>query len=94
MAAFYLSRKHRDATEQGCPLPSSLSELVRLPEAFRTALAEHLELMVAELAASPEEAPSVLADIALMVGGLALARALGPGELSDRVLRAAKSAIV
>lgn len=94
MAAFYLSRKHRDATEQGCPLPSSLSELIRLPEAFRAALVEHLELMVAELAASPEEAPSVLADIALMVGGLALARALGPGELSDRVLRAAKSAIV
>ena len=28
-----------------------------------------------------------------MVGGLALARALGPGELSDRVLRAAKSAV-
>jgi len=27
------------------------------------------------------------------VGGLALARALGPGELSDRLLRAAKSAV-
>jgi len=94
LAAFYLSRKHRDASEQACPLPSSLSELARMPAAFRTALAEHVELMVAELAASPEEAPRVLADIALMVGGLALARALGPGELSDRVLRAAKAAIV
>ncbi|MNY23446.1 hypothetical protein D3C86_1571130 [compost metagenome] len=50
--------------------------------------------MVAQLSASPEDASRVLADIALMVGGLALARALGPGELSDRVLRAAKSAIV
>jgi len=29
-----------------------------------------------------------------MVGGLALARALGTGELSDRVLRAAKSAVI
>jgi AcrR family transcriptional regulator len=94
VAAFYLSRKHRDTTEQACPLPSSLSELARLPEGFRTALAEHLELMVAELAASPEEASKVLADIALMVGGLALARALGPSELSDRVLRAAKAAVV
>jgi hypothetical protein len=28
-----------------------------------------------------------------MVGGLALARALGPGDLSDRLLRAAKSAV-
>lgn len=94
LAAFYLSRKHRDATEQACPLPSSLSELAHLPEGFRTTLAEHVELMVAELAASPEEASKVLADIALMVGGLALARALGPGELSDRVLRAAKAAVV
>lgn len=94
LAAFYLSRKHRDATDQGCPLPSSLSELAHLPDEFRAALAEHLELMVAKLAGSPEEASSVLADIALMVGGLALARALGPGELSDRVLRAAKTAIV
>ncbi|HEX5840943.1 MAG TPA: TetR/AcrR family transcriptional regulator [Pseudomonas sp.] len=94
VAAFYLSRKHRDASDQGCPLPSSLGELTRLPETFRQALAEHLELMTAQLAASPEEATQVLADIALMVGGLALARALGPCELSDRVLRAAKSAIL
>ncbi|TIH06549.1 TetR/AcrR family transcriptional regulator [Pseudomonas leptonychotis] len=94
LAAFYLSRKHRDARDQGCPLPSSLGELTRLPEAFRAVLAEHIELMSAQMSASPEEADKALADIALMVGGLALARALGPGELSDRVLRAAKSAIV
>ncbi|RJG13811.1 TetR/AcrR family transcriptional regulator [Pseudomonas cavernicola] len=94
LAAFYLSRKHRDAQTDGCPLPSSLGELTRLPQAFRTTLAEHLELMTAELAGSPEDANNVLADLALMVGGLALARALGPGELSDRVLRAAKSAVV
>jgi hypothetical protein len=50
--------------------------------------------MAAQLAASPEEADKVLADVALMVGGLALARALGPGDLSDRVLRAAKSAVL
>jgi AcrR family transcriptional regulator len=93
-AAFYLSRKHRDAHDQGCPLPSTLGELNRLPEGFRQVLAEHVELMTAQLAGSPEEADKVLADIALMVGGLALARALGSGELSDRVLRAAKSAVL
>lgn len=94
LAAFYLSRKHRDASEQGCPLPSSIGELACMPEDFRAVLAEHVELMTAQLAGRPEEAEQALADIALMVGGLALARALGPGELSDRVLRAAKSAIV
>lgn len=92
--AFYLSRKHRDAEADACPLPSSLGELSRLPEPFRLVLVEHTELMVAELAGSPEDADKALADMALMIGGLALARALGGGELSDRVLRAAKSAVV
>ncbi|QHF29633.1 MULTISPECIES: TetR/AcrR family transcriptional regulator [Pseudomonas] len=94
VAAFYLSRKHRDATERACPLPTSLGEMARLPEAFRAVLSEHIELMMANLADSPEEADKVLADMALMIGGLALARALGTGELSDRILRAAKSAVV
>jgi len=93
-AAFYLSRKHRDAEVDACPLPSSLGELSRLPEPFRRVLVEHTELMVAELAGSPEDADKALADMALMIGGLALARALGDSELSDRVLRAAKSAVI
>jgi len=94
LAAFYLSRKHRDGSDEGCPIPSTVGEVGRLPDDFRQALAEHVELMVAHLSGAPEDVPDVLADIALMVGGLALARALGPGELSDRVLRAAKAAIV
>ncbi|MDF3934136.1 TetR/AcrR family transcriptional regulator [Pseudomonas citronellolis] len=92
-AAFYLSRKHRDSEEPGCPIPSSLGGLEQLPEGFRQTLAEHIELMVAELAERPEDADTVLADIALMVGGLALSRALGSCDLSDRVLRAAKKAV-
>jgi len=94
LAAFYLSRRHRDAQGHACPLPTAIGEMARLSEDFRDALSEHVELMVAQLAASPEEADKTLADIALMVGGLALARALGPSELSDRVLRAAKSAVL
>ncbi|MDH4585378.1 TetR/AcrR family transcriptional regulator [Pseudomonas sp. BN415] len=93
-ASFYLSRKHRDATHSGCPLPSSLGALPQLPEAYRTLLAEHLEVLSAEMCDRPEEADRALADLALMVGGLALARALGAGDLSDRILRAAKSAVI
>jgi AcrR family transcriptional regulator len=94
VAAFYLSRKHRDSTDHACPIPASIGELGRLPDDFRQALNDHMELMVAQLAATPEDIDKVLADIALMVGGLALARALGAGELSDRLLRAAKSAVL
>lgn len=93
VAAFYLSRKHRDSTAQACPIPATVGEMSRLPDEFRQALNEHCELMAAQLAATPEDTDKVLADMALMIGGLALARALGPGELSDRVLRAAKSAV-
>lgn len=94
VAAFYLSRKHRDSKIDACPLPTSLSEMIRLPDDFRQVLAEHIELMTAELVDSPEDADKFLADLALMVGGLALARALGTDELSDRILRAAKTAVI
>ncbi|MCO6059476.1 TetR/AcrR family transcriptional regulator [Pseudomonas sp. MOB-449] len=93
-AGFYLSRKHRDATGSGCPLPSSLGAVPQLPSAYRELLAEHLEVLSAEMCGRPEEAEKALAVIALMVGGLALARALGDSDLSDRVLRAAKSAVI
>jgi len=94
VSAFYLSRKHRDAEVHACPLPNSLGEMQRLPEAFRKVLAEHIELMTAAMVDRPEDADKALADLALMIGGLALARALGPGEMSDRILRAAKSAVL
>lgn len=94
LAAFYLSRRHRDDADERCPLPSSLAEIARLPDGFRQTLAEHIELITAQMSGTLEEGDVALADLALMIGGLALARALGPGELSDRVLRAAKSAVV
>lgn len=93
-SAFYLSRKHRDAEVHACPLPNSLGEMQRLPEAFREVLAEHIELMTAAMVDCPEDADKALADLALMIGGLALARALGTSDLSDRILRAAKSAVL
>jgi AcrR family transcriptional regulator len=94
LAAFYLSRKHRDADVQACPIPNALGEMHRLPEAFRQVLIEHIELMTAQMVDRPEDIDKALADFALMVGGLAVARALGGGDLSDRILRAAKSAVI
>ncbi len=74
-------RKHRDAqVDAGCPLPATLAEVARLPEGFREVLSRHVEIMVASLAESPEETDVALADLVLMIGGLALARALGPGS--------------
>ncbi len=93
MAAFYLSRKHRDAEDRACPLPTALGEMGRLPERFRQVLTAHVEQLAARLGDSPEDTDTALADLALMIGGLALGRALGPTDLSDRILRAAKKAV-
>ena len=65
VAAFYLSRKHRDSTDQACPIPATVGEMSRLPDEFRQALNEHTELMAAQLAASPEDTDKALAGYGL-----------------------------
>ena len=65
LAAFYLSRRHRDDTDERCPLPSSLAEIARLPDGFRQALAEHIELMTAQMSGTLQESDVALADLAL-----------------------------
>ncbi len=90
----YLSGAHRDAPEEGCPLPSVLSEIGRADAGTRDAVAEALEAYARELAANLPPAASTtpreraLATLALCVGGLALARAWRGRPSSDEVLRA------
>ncbi len=96
-ARAYLSRKHRDADDQCCPLPAILSELLKQPAAFRDAIERHLEALLAAMLRGEAEAPAMralaLADLALMIGALSLARALGATPFSDELLAAAKAAI-
>jgi TetR/AcrR family transcriptional repressor of nem operon len=91
----YLSRKHRDLPDECCPVPAILSELPHQGPEFRAALATHFEALVAEMVDSDdaEERRIALADLALMIGALTLARALGPTPFSDEFLSAAKAAI-
>lgn len=96
-ARVYLSRSHRDAERDCCPLPAVISELVNAAPEFRQLLATHLERFVADMV-GPEEAPAqarqrALADLALMIGAFSLARALGATPLSDELLAAARAAI-
>lgn len=92
----YLSRKHRDMGEACCPLPAILAEIPHLSDGFRAVLERHLQALARQMTAgndAPEERRAALADLATMVGGLTLARALGPTAFSDEILSAAKSAI-
>jgi len=90
----YLSAAHRDSKEEGCPLPAVLSEVTRAGKPTRDVIAETFESAAQAFAAHAPDTPGIdareraLATLALCVGGLSIARALGDSRASDEVLRA------
>jgi len=93
----YLSPAHRDLQTEGCPLPAVVGEIA-------TTAPEHRDVLAGEVAALsdgisahlPATAPLprrqlALGLVALMYGGLGLARALRGTELSDEVLKACRA---
>ena len=94
-ARAYLSRKHRDASDERCPLPSILSELPQASPEFRGVIARHIETALAAMSARGDKDSRrvALADLAAMIGALTIARALGATALSDEILSATKAAI-
>ncbi len=90
----YLSRTHRDNPEAGCFLPNVAAEVAREGEPYRSALATELASFVGSLAqilgGGAGSRETALGLIALMYGGLSLARALAGTPLSDEFLAAAK----
>ncbi|HEY4211064.1 MAG TPA: TetR/AcrR family transcriptional regulator [Steroidobacteraceae bacterium] len=95
----YLSTRHRDAPQSGCPLPSLSGEVARLPDAARARFASGLETLTAALAGRIRELghadPEMLATsmISEMVGALAMSRAVEDTAESDRILQASRNAI-
>ncbi len=94
VARRYLSRAHRDTPEAGCPLPAAVGDVAALGEPYRSAVAEEIEAMISELGkvAGPLGGKQLaLGLFALMVGGLALARATADTPLSDSILTASRA---
>lgn len=91
----YLTRLHRDVVDKGCPLPAVVGDVATSHPALQGELANLVESYVKEIAPhvpDPARARSVaLATIAIMYGGLTLARAVGAGPLSDEILAACRS---
>lgn len=93
----YLSRAHRDNPSAGCPLPATLGEMANASDAVTQALASSVETLVSDLARHEQEAgqarprEEALATLALMIGGVTLARALKETPGSDEVLKACRS---
>jgi TetR/AcrR family transcriptional repressor of nem operon len=92
----YLSTAHRDEQTMGCPLPAVVGEIGTTAGQHGRVLAELVDALSVRLA---EQLPRgkaaavrtlALGLVALMVGGLSLARALRGTELSDEVIRACR----
>lgn len=103
--AAYLSRAHRDQSTLGCPFPAVVGEIGTTAPEHAEVLAEQLERMTDALVVHlprnrPDEAKlpdaharsTALALVALLYGGLSLARATRGTPLSDEILAACRAA--
>ena len=93
----YLSAAHRDDVDNGCPFPAVVGEVATTAPEHREVLAGQVDAFASELQRmlprADRLAPRQLAIglLALMVGGLGLARALRGTPLSDEVIKACRA---
>lgn len=93
----YLSAAHRDRPADGCALPAVVGEIGTGAPEHAGALAEQIEALAAGLGSElPPSRPLgrrqlALGLVALLYGGLSLARALRGTPLSDEMLKACRA---
>jgi TetR/AcrR family transcriptional regulator, transcriptional repressor for nem operon len=93
----YLSGPHRDDLVGGCPLPAVVGEVATTAHEHAEVLGEELDAFASELEAYLPTTDKLsrrhlaLATLALLYGGLSLARAVRGTELSDEIIRACRA---
>jgi TetR/AcrR family transcriptional regulator, transcriptional repressor for nem operon len=93
----YLSAAHRDAQTLGCPLPAVVGEIGTTAGEHRAVLAEQVDALSTRLGDYLPKSHGIprrtlaIGLVALMYGGLSLARALRGTDLSDEVIRACRT---
>jgi TetR/AcrR family transcriptional repressor of nem operon len=89
----YLSAAHRDALTLGCPFPAVVGEISTSAPQHGNVLGEQIQTLASGLAKHlpPGSRLTAIGLVALMYGGLSLARALKGSDLSDEVLRACRA---
>jgi TetR/AcrR family transcriptional repressor of nem operon len=99
IAAGYLSKRHRDASGQGCAFAALAAEAARggaeLKDAFTRGLLAHRDLLQPGVAGkdAAERSKQTLLILSTMVGALLLARAVNDEALSAEILAAASASV-
>ena len=94
----YLSSRHRDRPDDGCPTAALVAEVARHPKATRDAftakVSTFIELIATQISAGSAEARrrNAVAIYGLIVGTLQLARAVNDKKLSDEILESGVTA--
>jgi TetR/AcrR family transcriptional regulator, transcriptional repressor for nem operon len=96
----YLSKKHRDNSEEACPLASLGSELRHSGQDTRRLASKGVEQIITIIASHLSELPPKEAKarahaiVAAMVGGMMLSRIVTDPKLSDSLLRDTKAFVL
>jgi TetR/AcrR family transcriptional repressor of nem operon len=96
----YLSRRHRDQPEQGCPIPSLGADIGRTSASTRGVFSREFTQMVDLIAEYYRDVPRSVAEqqaiaaMATMVGTVMLARAVDDERLSDHILEAGRQFVL
>lgn len=90
----YLSRKHLDMPEAGCPLAALGGDTAREDKSVRDDFGKGLESLITALGdlADTDRATAITA-ISTLVGAIVLARATGNRKLSNEILSTTRAAL-
>jgi len=94
-AQFYLSPAHRDDNlQQPCPLAFLVSDINQKNEQVKSTYTKTFKRFIKLAEQSITDRQQALQSAALMIGGLAIARALNEEPLSDELLKSCQAGVL
>jgi TetR/AcrR family transcriptional repressor of nem operon len=91
---WYASAEHRDTPSAGCAVVAFGADAPRADQRVRASYAGQVERYLTHLEALLGDRARAAAALSTLVGAVLVARGIGPGELSDEILAAAREAVL
>ena len=91
---WYTSAEHRDTPGAGCAVVSFGADAPHADQRVRTAYTDQVQRYLVHLEALLGDPKRAAAALSALVGAVLVARAVGPGELSDEILAAARESVL